>query len=163
MRIGAGYDVHRFGDRAVTSIKLGGINVPHDKNIEAHSDGDVVIHAICDALLGALALGDIGQHFPDSDDRFEGVDSRELLRACYQKIKAQGYQLGNVDVTIIAQTPRVAAYAPSMREVLATDLESAIDQVSIKATTTERLGFLGRSEGLAAEAVVLLHQVAQRV
>jgi 2-C-methyl-D-erythritol 2,4-cyclodiphosphate synthase len=157
MRIGLGYDVHRFGDEpGEFRIMLGGVPVPHGRKLLAHSDGDVVIHALVDALFGALALGDIGRHFPDSDPAFRGVDSRELLRAAYAKIVAEGYRLGNADVTVIAEAPRIASHVDDMRRALCAVMETEMDRISIKATTTERLGFTGREEGIAAKAVVLL-------
>lgn len=159
MRIGTGFDVHRFGETEVSHIRIGGVDVPFDREVLAHSDGDVVLHALCDAILGALALGDIGQHFPDTDDAFADVDSRGLLRHVAGLMKAKGYRLGNADVTLIAQAPKVAAYVVQMRETIATDLNVEIGQVSVKATTTEKLGFVGRKEGIAAEAVVLLENV----
>ncbi len=159
MRIGTGFDVHRFGDAAVSHIRIGGVDVPFDREVLAHSDGDVVLHALCDALLGALALGDIGHHFPDTDEAFANVDSRNLTRHVAQLVKAQGYRIGNLDVTLIAQAPRVAQYIAAMRETIALDLEAEIDQISVKATTTEKLGFIGRKEGIAAEAVVLLEAI----
>lgn len=154
MRIGHGYDVHDFikGDY----ITLGGVKIPHDKAFKAHSDGDVMIHAICDALLGAMALGDIGKHFPDTASEFENIDSRILLRHVYQLVKKQGYQLGNLDCTIIAQSPKMSKHIERMRGNLSQDLVCDITQINIKATTTEKLGFAGRKEGIAAHAVVLL-------
>lgn len=157
MRIGSGFDAHRFGrESGEFEIVLGGILIPHDRCVLAHSDGDVVIHALVDALLGALALGDMGQHFPDSDPAFRNVDSRELLRSVYSKIIAEGYRLGNVDITVIAEAPRVANHVDAMRRVLCADMDAEMAQVSIKATTTEKMGSLGRREGIAAQAVVLL-------
>jgi 2-C-methyl-D-erythritol 2,4-cyclodiphosphate synthase len=157
VRIGFGYDAHRFGAAVKGhAISLGGVQIPHDREVVAHSDGDVMIHALCDALLGALALGDIGMHFPDSDPRYRGVDSRQLLRACYQKVQQQGLTLGNADITLIAERPRIGLYRDRMRAALAADMASVVDRVSVKATTTEKMGFVGREEGLAAEAVVLL-------
>lgn len=157
MRIGLGFDVHRFSDEpGEFEIMLGGVPIPHDRFLLAHSDGDVVIHATVDALLGALALGDIGKHFPDSDPAFRNVDSRELLRSAYAKIIAKGYRLGNVDVTVIAEAPRIANHVDDMRRVLCADMDVEMGQVSVKATTTEKMGFLGRREGIAAQAVVLL-------
>lgn len=156
MRVGTGYDVHKFGAGEVEHIRLGGIDVPYHKEILAHSDGDVVLHALCDAMLGALALGDIGHHFPDNDEAYAGADSRELLKSVAGLIAEQGYRLGNADITLIAQAPRVANYIQPMREAIAADLGVDISQISVKATTTEKLGFIGREEGLAAEAVVLL-------
>jgi len=153
-RIGQGFDVHAFGDG--DHVVLGGVRVPHDRGIVAHSDGDVVIHALCDAILGALALGDIGQHFPPSDERWRGANSRVFLRHCANLMREQGYILGNADVTVIGERPKVAPHAPAMRENLASDLDANLEQISVKATTTEKLGFTGRGEGLAAMAVVLL-------
>lgn len=154
MRIGHGYDVHAFG--AGDKIVIGGVVIPHHHGLIAHSDGDVLLHALCDALLGAAALGDIGKHFPDTDMQYRNADSRALLRMVYSKVKANGFSLGNADMTIVAQAPRMAAYIPYMLEHVAEDLECELNQVNIKATTTERLGFTGREEGIAAYAVVLL-------
>lgn len=156
MRIGTGFDVHKFGDAEVSHIRIGGVDVPFDREVLAHSDGDVMIHALCDAMLGALALGDIGQHFPDTDAEFAGVDSRELLRHVASLVAGHGFVLGNADITLIAQAPRVADYVQAMRETIAADLGCLATDISVKATTTEKLGFIGRKEGLAAEAVVLL-------
>lgn len=154
MRVGHGYDVHAFttGDHIV----LGGVSIPHTHAFKAHSDGDVLLHAICDALLGALALGDIGQHFPDTAAEYENIDSRILLRHVYGLVKAKGYAIGNLDSTIVAQVPKMAPHIVAMRENLARDLECDIGQINVKATTTEKLGFAGRKEGIAAHAVVLL-------
>ncbi len=153
-RIGHGFDVHAFGgDGPVT---LGGVKIDHSHGLIAHSDGDVVLHAVADALLGSLALGDIGHHFPDTDAAFKGIDSRILLRKVFADVKALGYQIGNLDVTIMAQTPKMAPHVLAMRECIAADLQCAIDQVNVKATTTEKLGFVGRKEGIAVEAVVLV-------
>ena len=154
MRIGHGYDVHAFceGDHLV----LGGIRIPHSQAFAAHSDGDVLIHALCDALLGALGEGDIGRHFPDSSSEFENIDSRILLRRVVDLMHEQGYRLGNADMTIIAQAPKMASHIAAMRENLAADLQASTSQVNVKATTTEGLGFAGRCEGVAAHAVVLL-------
>jgi 2-C-methyl-D-erythritol 2,4-cyclodiphosphate synthase len=157
MRIGHGYDVHRFGDG--DAVVLGGVTIPHDRGVVAHSDGDVLLHALCDALLGACALGDIGQHFPDTDPQYRGIDSRRLLRHVYALVQGAGYRLGNADLTLLAQAPRVAAYTPAMRANIAADLECGIDAINVKATTTEKLGYIGRSEGLAAHAVVLLERI----
>ena len=154
IRIGQGFDVHAFG--AGDHIMLGGVRVAHDRGVVAHSDGDVVIHALCDAILGALALGDIGQHFPPSDPQWQAADSRTLLRHCHYLIRERGWQLGNVDVTVICERPTVGPHAQAMREVLAADLGLPLDAVSIKATTSERLGYTGRGEGIAAMAVCLL-------
>ncbi|TXH68858.1 MAG: 2-C-methyl-D-erythritol 2,4-cyclodiphosphate synthase [Thiothrix sp.] len=154
MRIGQGYDVHAFteGDHLV----LGGVTIPYTHAFAAHSDGDVLIHAICDAILGALALGDIGKHFPDTSSTYANIDSRILLRKVYQLLKEQGYQLGNLDSIIVAQAPKMAPHIEAMRTNLAADLECELHQISVKATTTEKLGFEGRKEGIAAHAVVLL-------
>lgn len=159
MRVGFGFDAHRYGDEAANTghrIMLGGIAVPFDREVLAHSDGDVIIHALCDALLGALALGDIGAHFPDDDPAFEGADSRKLLEACFAKVRQAGLALGNADITLIAERPKVREYIGAMRELLAADLDVDVERISVKATTTERLGFIGREEGLAAQAAVLL-------
>lgn len=154
MRIGHGFDVHRFceGD----SIVLGGETIAFDRGMLAHSDGDVLIHALCDALLGAAALGDIGQHFPDNDAQYRDIDSRILLRKVYAQIIEQGFVLGNADITIIAQKPKMASHIEAMRCNLADDLESPVAAVNVKATTTEGLGYEGRSEGISVHAVVLL-------
>lgn len=154
MRIGQGFDAHRF--KAGGRLVLGGVEIPHDQGMAAHSDGDVAIHALCDALLGALALGDIGQHFPDSDVEFAGIDSRILLRKVMTLLAERHHRVHNTDLTLIAQQPKLAPYIPDMREILASDLQTDIDNVSIKATTTEKMGFTGRGEGIAAMAVVLL-------
>jgi 2-C-methyl-D-erythritol 2,4-cyclodiphosphate synthase len=156
MRIGHGYDVHKFGGSG--PIVIAGVKIEHDMGLIAHSDGDVVLHALCDALLGALALGDIGKHFPDTDPTLEGVDSRELLRHVYKLITDQQYQLGNLDLTIVAQAPKMAPHIELMRKNIAEDLNVDVAQVNVKATTTEKLGFAGRKEGMAAYAVVLLTQ-----
>lgn len=153
-RIGHGFDVHAFGPGDV--IVLGGVRIPHSHGIVAHSDGDVLLHAICDALLGAAALGDIGRHFPDSSAEFKDIDSRILLRRVRALIAGQGLAAGNLDATVIAQAPRLAPHIPAMIENIAADLEIAAEQVNVKATTTERLGYIGRGEGIAAHAVVLL-------
>lgn len=154
MRIGHGYDVHRFG--AGVEVVLGGVHIPHSRGLEAHSDGDVLIHAICDALLGAIGQGDIGRHFPDTDPANANIDSRVLLRRVADLVWGAGWQLGNLDATLVAQAPRMAPHIDSMRENLAADLAAARSQVNVKATTTEKLGFTGREEGIAAHAVVLL-------
>jgi len=154
MRIGHGYDVHRFCDG--TFITLGGVQIPHKFGLLAHSDGDVLLHALSDALLGAAALGDIGKHFPDTDPNFKGADSRVLLRHVVGLIKAKGWKVGNVDATIVAQTPKMAPHIETMRAAIAADLEVALDQVNVKATTEEKLGFTGREEGIAVHAVALL-------
>jgi 2-C-methyl-D-erythritol 2,4-cyclodiphosphate synthase len=154
MRIGHGYDVHRFGEG--DHIVLGGVRIAHDRGLIAHSDGDVLIHALCDALLGALALGDIGRHFPDTDAQNAGIDSRLLLRRVVALATKAGYSLANADLTIVAQAPRMAEHVQTMCEHLAADMGVACGQVNVKATTTEGLGFTGRGEGIAAYAVVLL-------
>ena len=155
-RIGHGFDVHAFGGEG--PITLGGVKIDYSQGLLAHSDGDVVLHAVADALLGAVALGDIGHHFPDTDAAFKGIDSRILLRKVFSDVKSLGYQIGNLDVTIMAQAPKMAPHINAMREVLALDLETHLMQVNVKATTTEKLGFVGRKEGIAVEAVVLLVQ-----
>lgn len=154
IRIGHGYDVHKFGGAG--PIVIAGVSIEHDMGLIAHSDGDVVLHALCDALLGALALGDIGKHFPDTDPTLAGVDSRELLCHVYKLITEQQYQLGNLDLTIVAQAPKMAPHIHLMCKNIAEDLCADINQINVKATTTEELGFTGRKEGIAAYAVVLL-------
>jgi len=154
MRIGHGFDVHKFGGEG--PLVIGGVRIPYDKGLLAHSDGDVALHAATDALLGAAALGDIGKLFPDTDPAFKGADSRELLREAWKRIRAKGYRLGNLDITIIAQAPKMAPHIPQMRVFLAEDLQCHMDDVNVKATTTEQLGFTGRGEGIACEAVALL-------
>ena len=154
LRIGQGFDVHAFGDG--DHVMLGGVRVPHDRGVVAHSDGDVAIHALCDALLGALALGDIGKHFPPSDARWKDADSRQFLRHCALLVDQHGYSVGNADLTVICERPKVGPHAEAMRALMAADLGVAVDQVSVKATTTETLGFTGRGEGIAAQAIVLL-------
>ena len=154
MRIGHGYDVHRFGDGH--EVILGGVPIPHSHGLAAHSDGDVLIHAICDALLGAIAAGDIGRHFPDNDPANAGIDSRVLLRRVMELVRDAGFGLANLDATLVAQAPKMAPHIDAMRVNLAADLEATLAQVNIKATTTEGLGFAGRREGIAAHAVVLL-------
>jgi 2-C-methyl-D-erythritol 2,4-cyclodiphosphate synthase len=156
MRIGHGYDVHRFaaGERLV----LGGVDIPYDKGLAAHSDGDVVLHALCDALIGAAGRGDIGKHFPDDDPSYENIDSRILLRRVIAILADDGLTVGNADVTIIAEQPRLAPHAPQMRANIAADLGIDAARVNVKATTTEKMGFVGRGEGIAAHAVVLLEE-----
>ena len=154
MRIGHGYDVHRFGGEGI--LVLGGVRIEHDRGVIAHSDGDVLIHAVCDALLGATSLGDIGQHFPDNDPANAGIDSRLLLRRVMQLVDQAGWMLANLDATIVAESPRMAPHIKSMRENLAADMAASLEQINVKATTTEGLGFAGRKEGIAAHAVVLL-------
>ena len=153
-RIGHGYDVHRFGPG--DKLVIGGVTIPHRVGILAHSDGDVLLHAFTDALLGAAGLGDIGQHFPDSSPLFKDVDSRKLLRNAYAKVGDKGYYLVNADATVIAQAPKLANDIPAMRTIIALDLNTTEDAINIKATTTEHLGFTGREEGIAAHAVVLI-------
>ena len=156
IRIGHGYDVHALttGD----DIILGGVVIPCEYAIIAHSDGDVLLHALCDALLGGLGLGDIGTHFPDTDARNANRDSREFLRDIKGLMDSHAFQLGNADITIVAQVPKMAAYINDMKSIIASDLESQVSQVNIKATTTEKLGFVGREEGIAVHVVVLLEQ-----
>lgn len=154
MRIGSGFDVHAFGDG--DHLMLGGVRIAFDRGIVAHSDGDVVIHALCDALLGALALGDIGTHFPPADPQWKDADSRRFLRHCAMLLDQHGWTLANADVTVICERPKIGPHAEAMRGNLAADLGVSIGQVSVKATTTESLGFTGRGEGIAAQAVVLL-------
>ncbi|WP_280563203.1 2-C-methyl-D-erythritol 2,4-cyclodiphosphate synthase [Chromohalobacter sp. 48-RD10] len=154
LRIGHGFDVHRFGDG--DHLMIGGVRIAHTHGFIAHSDGDVLLHALCDALLGACGLGDIGHHFPDTDATWEGADSRELLRRVYDQVAAAGYRIVNLDTTVIAQAPRLGDHIALMRTRIAETLGAAEDAVNVKATTSERLGFTGRKEGIAAEAVVLL-------
>ena len=154
IRIGQGFDVHAFGDG--DHVMLGGVRVPHDRGVVAHSDGDVVIHALCDALLGALALGDIGQHFPPSDPQWKDADSLAFLRHCDGLVRAHGWAMANADITVICERPRIGPHAQAMRQALADALGVGIDAVSVKATTTETLGFSGRGEGIAAQAACLL-------
>ncbi|MEN8638507.1 2-C-methyl-D-erythritol 2,4-cyclodiphosphate synthase [Pseudomonas sichuanensis] len=154
MRIGHGYDVHRFADGDF--ITLGGVRIPHKYGLLAHSDGDVLLHALSDALLGAAALGDIGKHFPDTDPQFKGADSRVLLRHVLGVVRNKGWKVGNVDTTIVAQAPKMAPHIETMRQRIAEDLQVELDQVNVKATTEEKLGFTGREEGIAVHAVALL-------
>ncbi|WP_293730990.1 2-C-methyl-D-erythritol 2,4-cyclodiphosphate synthase [uncultured Actinobacillus sp.] len=154
IRIGHGFDVHAFGENR--PLIIGGVEVPYHTGFIAHSDGDVALHALTDALLGAVALGDIGKLFPDTDMQFKNIDSRILLREAFRLVQEKGYKIGNVDVTIIAQAPKMRPYIDAMRAVIAEDLQCAIEQVNVKATTTEKLGFTGRGEGIATEAVTLL-------
>jgi len=156
IRVGQGYDVHRFSDG--NFIILGGVKIDYEQGLEAHSDGDVVLHALCDALLGAAALGDIGKHFPDTDPEFKGADSRVLLRHVYRIVRDLGYQLVNADMTIIAQAPKMAPHIAAMCSNIADDLNVDIDCVNVKATTTEKLGFEGRKEGIAVQAIVLIEK-----
>jgi 2-C-methyl-D-erythritol 2,4-cyclodiphosphate synthase len=154
MRIGFGYDVHRFAEDR--DLWLGGIKIPYTKGLLGHSDADVVIHAICDALLGAAALGDIGTHFPDMDPKYKGIDSKSLLSETWRLVAAKGFTIQNIDTTIAIQVPKIAPYIETMRKALSDILSVNMNQISIKATTTERLGFEGREEGVSAYAVVLL-------
>ncbi|MEJ2534383.1 MAG: 2-C-methyl-D-erythritol 2,4-cyclodiphosphate synthase [Gammaproteobacteria bacterium] len=158
-RVGQGFDVHAFGDG--DHVMLGGVRVPHERGLEAHSDGDVALHALCDALLGALALGDIGRHFPPSDPAWAGADSRDLLRTVAAMAAERGWRASNADLTVICEAPRVGPHVDAMRGNIAADLGLDLDAVSVKATTTERLGFCGRGEGIAALAVVLLGKRGQ--
>lgn len=158
IRIGHGFDVHKFGGDG--PVIIGGVAVPYEQGLLAHSDGDVALHALCDALLGAIAAGDIGQHFPDTSDEWKGADSRMLLRDVYRKVQDKGYCLGNADITIIAQAPKMGPHIDAMRKTIASDLCVTVDAVNVKATTSERLGFTGRKEGIACEAVVLLNKEA---
>jgi len=157
MRIGTGYDVHKLVEGR--RLMLGGVEVPHTLGLLGHSDADVLLHAICDAMLGAAALGDIGQHFPDRDPQYKDIDSRLLLRHCNDLIRREGYRIENIDSTLVAQRPKLAAYIPQMRENIAHDLGLDVQQVSVKATTTEHLGFEGREEGISAQAAVLINNI----
>ncbi|MDN2663843.1 2-C-methyl-D-erythritol 2,4-cyclodiphosphate synthase [Psychromonas sp. 14N.309.X.WAT.B.A12] len=154
IRIGHGYDVHKFGGEG--PITIAGVKIPYTQGLLAHSDGDVAIHALCDAILGALALGDIGRHFPDNDDAFKGIDSRELLVNVYEQAKQKGYRLGNADITIIAQAPKMAPHIADMCAELTRLLETDLGNINVKATTTEKLGPMGRKEGISSHAVVIL-------
>jgi len=156
MRIGHGYDAHRF--TRGKGIVLGGVDIPFDKMFEAHSDGDVLLHALCDALLGAAGLGDIGQHFPDSSDEYKGISSRLLLQRVHNKVLKLGYSISNLDITVIAQAPKLAPHIPNMKQHISEDLNLAVDRINIKATTTEGMGYTGRGEGMAAHAVALLNE-----
>jgi 2-C-methyl-D-erythritol 2,4-cyclodiphosphate synthase len=156
MRVGMGYDVHRLVEGR--SLILGGVNIPHSLGLLGHSDADVLLHAISDAILGAAALGDIGKHFPDTDDKYKNADSMELLKSVVDKIKHKNYKVGNVDATIVAQKPKLAPYIDKMRENIARTLDIDIDDVNIKATTEEKLGFTGREEGISAYAVALIER-----
>jgi len=154
IRIGHGYDVHKFGGEG--PITIAGVSIPYTQGLLAHSDGDVAIHALCDAILGALALGDIGRHFPDNDDAYKGIDSRKLLLDVYQQARERGYRLGNADITIIAQAPKMAPFIGDMCAEVARLLDTSTDNINVKATTTEQLGPMGRKEGIASHAVVIL-------
>ena len=158
MRIGHGYDAHQFEEGK--QLVLCGVQIDSPLGLKAHSDGDVAIHALCDAMLGAAALGDIGKHFPDTSDQYKNIDSRLLLRHVVDLLKQGGYQVGNVDMTIIAQVPKLAPYIQDMRNVISSDLAVNLTEVNIKATTTEYMGFVGRKEGIASHAVVLLNSVS---
>lgn len=157
IRTGIGYDVHQLKEGL--PLWLGGIRIPHTKGLVGHSDADVLIHAICDALLGAAALGDIGKHFPDSDPAYKGIDSKILLRKCCELVREKGYEIGNVDAILCMQKPKVASYIPSMRQTLAAEMKLDEEAVSVKATTTEHLGFEGREEGISAIANVLIEKI----
>ena len=154
MRIGHGFDVHALvaGRKCI----IGGVNIPHDKGLDGHSDADVLLHAICDALLGAAALGDIGKHFPPSDMRYKGIDSRQLLRHVVALLKDKGFVVGNIDATVICEAPKLSPHTAQMCVNIASDCEVEVSQINVKATTTERLGFTGRGEGIAAEAVCII-------
>ncbi|MET0117172.1 MAG: 2-C-methyl-D-erythritol 2,4-cyclodiphosphate synthase [Sedimenticola sp.] len=158
MRIGQGYDAHRFGGEG--PLVIGGVSIDYEMGLVAHSDGDVLVHALCDALLGAAALGDIGRHFPDSDSAYENIDSRVLLRQVVAHIEQSALRVSNVDITLVAQAPRMAPHLQRMRENLAADLKVGTGQVNVKATTTEGMGFAGRKEGIACYAVALLEPLA---
>jgi 2-C-methyl-D-erythritol 2,4-cyclodiphosphate synthase len=158
IRIGHGFDVHAFAEGR--KLIIGGVDISYDRGLLGHSDADVLLHAICDALLGAAALGDIGKHFPDSDPRYRGIDSRKLLRHVAELLDGCGWSVSNVDATIIAQAPKMVPHIAAMREHIAADIGIAVEQVNVKATTTERLGFTGREEGIAAEAVCLITKLA---
>lgn len=160
MRIGQGYDVHAFGDG--DHVVIGGVRIAHTRGIVAHSDGDVALHALCDAILGALALGDIGKHFPPSDERWRDADSRHFLRHCTTLMSERGYELGNADITIVCERPKIGPHADAMRANIAADLRCDENRISVKATTSEKLGFTGREEGIAAQAMVLLQPIAGR-
>ena len=155
MRIGHGFDAHQFGPG--NHVVLGGVSIPHEQGLIAHSDGDVLIHALCDALLGAAGLGDIGRHFPDTDSAFKDINSRILLRRVVEALQQRGFKPGNIDVTVIAQQPHLSSHVDAMQRCIAEDLALDVSQVNIKATTTEKMGFTGRGEGIAAHAVVLLY------
>jgi 2-C-methyl-D-erythritol 2,4-cyclodiphosphate synthase len=154
MRIGHGYDVHRFGEG--NHVMLGGVKIPYQQGVIAHSDGDVLLHALCDAILGAAAMGDIGKHFPDTDQAYSGVDSRILLRHVIGLVAKKNFHVGNVDITVIAQAPRISDFTEKMRDNIAADIQIDRDFINVKATTTEKLGYIGEKKGIAAEAVVLL-------
>lgn len=157
LRIGHGFDVHKFGGKG--PLTIAGVKIDYTQGFIAHSDGDVAIHALCDAILGALALGDIGKHFPDTASEYENIDSRILLRHVVGLVKNKGYGLGNTDITIVAQAPKMLPHIENMQSILAADLNAEISQVNVKATTTERLGFEGRKEGISSHAVVILQKI----
>lgn len=157
IRIGYGYDVHQLVSGR--KLILGGIEIPHHKGLSGHSDADALLHAISDALLGALALGDIGKHFPDTDPQYKGADSKELLRLCYQKVREKGYVLGNLDATVIAEKPKLMPHINSMRNSISEILKCSIEDISIKATTSEKMGFVGQEKGMAVHAVVLIYKM----
>ena len=161
MRIGHGFDVHKFGGSG--PLMLAGVAIPFDKGFIAHSDGDVAIHALCDAILGALCLGDIGNHFPDTDGQYENISSRILLRHVVALMNEQGYEVGNGDITIVAQAPKIAPYLMAMRECLSEDLNCSLRQINVKATTTEKLGYAGRKEGIAVHCVILLTPLSHSI
>jgi 2-C-methyl-D-erythritol 2,4-cyclodiphosphate synthase len=154
MRVGTGFDVHAFGEG--DHVVIGGVHIPYERGVVAHSDGDVALHALCDALLGAMGLGDIGEHFPDTDPRWKDADSRRFLRHCATLLREHGWRFVNADLTLLAQAPRIGPYKTQMRQNIADDLGVGIDRINVKATTTERLGSLGRVEGLACQAVALI-------
>jgi 2-C-methyl-D-erythritol 2,4-cyclodiphosphate synthase len=156
MRIGHGYDVHRLVEGR--ELIIGGVNIPHHLGLLGHSDADVLLHAISDSLLGALALGDIGKHFPDTDEQYKGADSLELLACVYELVKREGYEVGNIDATVLAQAPKLAPFIPQMRLNIARALEVELDKISVKATTEEKLGFTGEEKGIAAHAVCLVYK-----
>ncbi len=157
IRIGFGYDVHRFA--IGRKLMLGGVEIPHDQGLLGHSDADVLLHAITDALLGSLALGDIGLHFPDTDPDYKNADSRKLLRESYALIQQKGYVLGNLDATVVAESPKLRPYIDDIRKSIANDLECELSAISVKATTSEKMGFVGKKEGVAAQAAVLIYKV----
>ncbi|WP_019026308.1 2-C-methyl-D-erythritol 2,4-cyclodiphosphate synthase [Colwellia piezophila] len=159
MRIGHGFDVHKFGGQG--PIVLGGVKIPFEQGFIAHSDGDVAIHALCDAILGALCLADIGNHFPDTDGQYENISSRILLRHVVSLMIEKGFEIGNTDITIVAQAPKMAPHLLAMRACLSEDLQTSMEQVNVKATTTEKLGYTGRKEGISVHAVVLLMAIEQ--
>lgn len=160
-RIGHGYDAHKFSeeDKVDAFITIGGVKIANKNELMAHSDGDVLLHALCDSLLGAIALGDIGKHFPDTDPQYKGINSRELLREVYKKVQAKGYKIQNADMTIVAQSPKMSPHIDAMIEAISEDCLCQSEQINVKATTTEKMGFTGRKEGISCHAVVLLEQI----